>query len=142
MDTWGVRSVDGGCVLDSWLVPTGCVLPPPPSIWPPLLGRWERQSEPLAVNKNARQAISDFLPYFEQVGGVNPMPHAVVSAGVRIRMPACLVCGCLQCWCLVASQSCPTRLLPRWATACPFSLTLLCRRLMQWRTLTCSRKWT
>ncbi len=68
VDTWGLRRVDQGCQLDSWLVPTGCVLPPPPPVWPPLLGRWERQSQPLAVNKNARQAISDFLPYFEQVG--------------------------------------------------------------------------
>jgi Ca-activated chloride channel family protein len=66
VDTWGLRSVDKGCVLDSWLVPAGCVLPPPPPVWPPLLGRWERQSQPLAVNKNARQAISDFLPYFEK----------------------------------------------------------------------------
>ena len=82
VETWGVRTTKDGCVLDTWLVPTGCILPPPPPIWPPLLGRWERTSQPLAVNSNARQAISDFLPYFEKVGGT---PFLIVFFLMRCR---------------------------------------------------------
>lgn len=68
MDTWGGLSrTSDGCVLRRWLVPSGCILPPPPPIWVPTLGRWERRSQPLRVNKEAKQAIEAFLPHFKQV---------------------------------------------------------------------------
>lgn len=35
----------GGCTLEHWVLPDSCILPPPPVIFPPLLGRWERQSQ-------------------------------------------------------------------------------------------------
>ena len=59
------RTPDGGCTLDRWLVPAGCLLPPPYPVLLPLLGRWERQSQKLAVGGEARRAFQEFLPYFE-----------------------------------------------------------------------------
>jgi Ca-activated chloride channel family protein len=59
--------VTGGCALRRWLLPDACPLPPPPPLWPQLLGRWERQSQPLAVNKDAAAAFKEFLPYLEGV---------------------------------------------------------------------------
>lgn len=68
--TWGALSrVPEGCVMQRWLVPNGCVLPPPTPIWTPLLGRWERRSQPLKVNNDAQQSIEDFLGYFKKASG-------------------------------------------------------------------------
>lgn len=58
VELYGWRSTGGGCVLGSWLVPDGCLLPPPYRVLLPLLGRWERQSEKLAVGGEAHDAIS------------------------------------------------------------------------------------
>eukprot|EP00887_Chlorella_sp_A99_P006595 scaffold3.g6595.t1 len=62
---YGLQRTATGCVLAHWLVPTGCVLPPPPPVIWPLLGRWERQSQKLAVNSDAKASIKEFLPYFQ-----------------------------------------------------------------------------
>lgn len=43
--------------LDDWLVPRGCILPPPITIFPPLISCWERQSQKLAVNSGAQDAF-------------------------------------------------------------------------------------
>ncbi|KAL4859210.1 Sister chromatid cohesion protein PDS5 B-B [Chlorella vulgaris] len=59
------RINDGGCELAHWLLPDACLLPPPYPVLLPLLGRWERQSEKLAVDPKARAAFDAFLPYFE-----------------------------------------------------------------------------
>ncbi len=63
---YGQRSIaGGGCALNNWLLPNACLLPPPYPVLLPLLGRWERQSEKLAVGPKARSAFQEFLPYFE-----------------------------------------------------------------------------
>lgn len=54
---YGVRRQAGGCTLDRWLMPEGCILPPPWPVLAPLLGQWERQSQPLAVNEEAKAAF-------------------------------------------------------------------------------------
>jgi Ca-activated chloride channel family protein len=59
------RISGGGCELTRWLLPDGCLLPPPYPVLLPLLGRWERESEELAVDPKARAAFEAFLPYFE-----------------------------------------------------------------------------
>ena len=65
VELYGMRRTSGGCTLDRWLIPNGCLLPPPYPVMLPLLGRWERQSQPLAVGGEARRAFQEFLPYFE-----------------------------------------------------------------------------
>ena len=66
VELYGQRIIDGGgCALDRWLLPDACLLPPPYPVLLPLLGRWERQSEKLAVGPEARRAFQEFLPYFE-----------------------------------------------------------------------------
>ena len=66
VELYGLRSTSGGgCTLDRWLVPNGCLLPPPYPVLVPLLGRWERQSQTLAVGEQARRAFQEFLPYFQ-----------------------------------------------------------------------------
>lgn len=111
----GWRRTPDGCVLDSWLLPDACILPPPWPVMMPLLvqqrgavaksmrmrtassamlgaliyrslvnaaspavslptaplpadspqGRWERQSQKLAVSAEAKEAFNKFIPYFE-----------------------------------------------------------------------------
>lgn len=65
VDLYSAQPTADGCALERWLLPDACLLPPPPPLWPPLLGRWERQSQPLAVNAQAAAALGEFLPYFE-----------------------------------------------------------------------------
>ncbi len=59
--TYGIKRVDSGCELGRWLVPDGCLLPPPLIIFPPLLGRWERQSQKLALALEAKAALRQAL---------------------------------------------------------------------------------
>lgn len=54
------------CQLTRWLVPGGCILPPPYPVLQPLLSRWERQSQELAVNSDAKKAMQQFLPYLQE----------------------------------------------------------------------------
>ena len=126
--TWGPAPADGGCTLDRWLLPGGCILPPPAPIWVPLLGRWERQSAPLAVNPDAKQAIEKFLPYFEQVGWL-------VYFG-KLVPPLAQLCGGAQ----PASRRAAGRADPATspgATAAPGY-----RQWRRWATPTCSRRWS
>ena len=62
---YGLQASDRGCTLGRWLVPGGCILPPPPPVLYPLLGRWERQSQKLAVGADAKAAMRQFLPHLE-----------------------------------------------------------------------------
>lgn len=67
---YGWRRTGSGCVLErGWLHPDACLLPPPWRVLLPLLGRWERQSQRLAVGGEAQQAFQEFLPYFEEQQG-------------------------------------------------------------------------
>ncbi|GAB4821981.1 hypothetical protein N2152v2_009027 [Parachlorella kessleri] len=63
--TWGITQTSRGCELQRWLVPGSSILPPPLPVFPPLLGRWERKSQRLAVNADSKAAFSDFLPYMQ-----------------------------------------------------------------------------
>jgi Ca-activated chloride channel family protein len=66
VELYGLRPTGSGdCTLDRWLLPDGCLLPVPHPVLTPLLGRWERQSQKLAVGPQARAAFQEFLPYFQ-----------------------------------------------------------------------------
>lgn len=70
VEAYGLRPVGDGCVLEAgWLLPDACLLPPPVVVLTPLLGRWERTSEKLAVGNEAQAAFEEFLPYFEGEAG-------------------------------------------------------------------------
>lgn len=77
-----------GCRLDHWLLPSACILPPPAVLWPQLLGRWERQSQPLAVNSDAQKAMMEFLPYFKDVR---------IRAALELHW-SCTRAGCWARW--------------------------------------------
>jgi Ca-activated chloride channel family protein len=67
VELYGQQRIAGSsnCQLKRWLVPNGCLLPPPFPVLEPLLGRWERQSAKLAISAEARAAFEEFLPHFE-----------------------------------------------------------------------------
>lgn len=67
VELYGWRPTPDGCVLEAgWLRPSACLLPPPWPVLQPLLGRWERRSQKLAVGAEAQAAMEEFLPYFKQ----------------------------------------------------------------------------
>lgn len=56
----------GGCELESWLLPTACLLPLPfPAV--AALSEWERTSHNLTAGPEAQQSFEAFLPYLQRM---------------------------------------------------------------------------
>lgn len=88
IEQYGANPVTGGCRLNHWLLPDACPLPPPPPLWPQLLGRWERQSQPLAVNRDAAAAFRKFLPYLEETASATNDASLAQEAKLLRRLVA------------------------------------------------------